>query len=279
MKPFSIRDLRFLHDRNSKYRATVFLLAYFDETGIHQDAPVTAICGYVGSETAWEQVEKEWRPALAEFADFGVKSFHMVECINQSGQFGRLDKPKINRLITVLADILGKADIQPIASAVVVDDWQHVTDQQFLAQFHKPFMLCFDDVVRQICEWSARYANSERVAPMFAYQSEFCNRMTEIGLAYGSQDWYRRILSPTISFGYPSEIVQLQGADLLAHQWGWHIEKLRRGQVNLADSGITECLQLATGGRFVHGHWHDAAGLELLVKSFRETGEIYRVEV
>jgi hypothetical protein len=39
----------------------------------------------------------------------------------------------------------------------------------------------------------------------------------------------------------------------------------------------THALHWATGGRFVHGHWFDGDALELTVKRFRETGEIYPV--
>ncbi|MGP1396480.1 MAG: hypothetical protein ACTS3R_13290 [Inquilinaceae bacterium] len=267
-----------LHPRSSRHKALVLLYAYFDETGIHDGAHVTALSGFVGSKSAWEAIENRWAAVLAEFSMKGVSTFHMTDCVRQEGEFSRVDTPQRGYIITQLSEALGAQNLQAVSSAVVVDDWSlAVSDSEFLRRFPKPFDLCFDDVVRQLWEWGAKNAIGETIAPMFAHQPEYHGRMEIVEKAYSAEEWYRRILGP-IAFGYPDQVMPLQCADLLVHQMGWSIEKTRFGKISLADSGQTVALENATGGRFVHGHWFDADALALTVSRFRETGEIYSLE-
>src|SRR5262245_36059311 len=112
--------------------------AYFDESGTHDEARVTAIAGYVGSKDVWTVVETAWRGALALYADKGVKTFHMKDCVAGKGEFQRLDTFFRMALITQLSNILKENDIQAIWSAVIVEDWHAVVDDPiFLARFPK----------------------------------------------------------------------------------------------------------------------------------------------
>lgn len=265
-----------LHPRFARHKVLVMLYAYFDESGTDGQSPVTAIAGFVG--TKWQVIEERWLEVLSEFADKGVRTFHMTDCAAQEGEFARVDTPQRNYIIARLSDVLGVLPLQAVFSAVVRGDWKDVvSDEAFLARFPKPFDLCFDDVVRQLWEWAAKNTNGEKVAPMFAHQAEYHERMAAVGRAYEVDGWYRQLLG-AIEFGRPQEIVPLQCADLVVHQVGWNIEKRRYGKISIANSGQTLALENATGGRFIHGQWFDAEGLTRTVENFRKTGEIYPLE-
>jgi len=252
------------------------LRAYFDESGTHGEAAVTVIAGFVGTKKAWEGVESGWAGELALYADRGVKTFHMADLLAQSGEFARIDRPHLNGILTQLSKLLGSSGLSPICSSVVNEDWDAVVSEPaFLARFPKPFDLCFEDVVRQLWIWAARNTRSELVAPMFAYQNEYHQRMGEIGRLYGSQDWYRKVLGP-IAFDFPDRVIPLQAADFLAHQMNWSLERREYGPVTLAEGDQTIALSNATP-RGTDGHILDADSLRVCVKNFVETGEIYRL--
>jgi len=92
------------------------LKAYFDESGIHADATVTGMAGYLGSNEAWEGIEKEWLAELAMFEDKGVRTFHMTDCIAGTGEFAGVDTFFRMALIKRLSEVLSRADIQAIWS-------------------------------------------------------------------------------------------------------------------------------------------------------------------
>ena len=195
------------------------LHAYFDETGTHDSSVVTAIGGYVATASEWAAVEEEWLPILAEVADKGVTHFHLSHCLMNIGEFALCDNPTRNYLITQFAKILGRHELAPIFSAVVQADWDALDDGgAFFQAFPTPIALCFENLVRGLASWTAKYADGEKVVPMFAYRQEWT---TGAGLGapilqlYGGQPWYRRFLA-AIAFGWPQEIVPLQGADLFA---------------------------------------------------------------
>jgi hypothetical protein len=61
------------------------ITAYFDESGSHADAPVTAMAGYVADERQWQR----FNARVGElFAQFGVREFHLVDLRHSRGDFG-----------------------------------------------------------------------------------------------------------------------------------------------------------------------------------------------
>jgi hypothetical protein len=245
------------------------LKAFFDETGTHDDSPITGIGGFVGDVDSWAQLEPKWSDVLAEFADKGVKWFHMSEAIAQRGQFAQIEKPVLSYLIGELSKRLGEQPLMAFFSAVLTDDWASIDDAKFLRRFPAPIDLCFENLVQKLWKWG-RADPSDTIIPMFAYSADLSPRMADIGRAYGSHDWYREILGP-IAFGYPQQVIPLQAADLLAHQMNWDVEKRFR-PFDLRTAGPTKALYWATRGEFVRGNLLDRDGLALTVKRFKEAG-------
>ena len=275
---FPVGDIAdWLHPRSSKHKALAMLYAYFDDSGTHEDSPITAIAGYVGSKQVWEEIEKKWLGILADYKDYGVEWFHMAECVAQQGQFATIDKPSRNYLIRQLSTLLGHPGLQGIRSAVVNDDWKAVVkDEAFLRKFPKPFGLCFNDIVYTLWEWSKRSADGERIALMFS-QGHTSGIMSEIDRANQKKDWYSDILGP-IAFGDPRQIVPLQAPDLLVYLINKDTERRAYGPHDLRSGGEMEALYLARGKEFQWGHWFGADGLEKTAKRYLDTGEIYSLE-
>jgi hypothetical protein len=60
------------------------IMAYFDESGSHADASVTAMAGYVAAETQWLRFNAQVGKL---FAQFGVREFHLVDLRHSRGNF------------------------------------------------------------------------------------------------------------------------------------------------------------------------------------------------
>ncbi len=254
----------------------MFMLnAYFDESGIDTKSLITVLAGYVATKEVWVAVEAKWQAELAIYSDKGVRTFHMTNCIAQTGEFAGLDTFFSRALIYSLSEILRDHDVQAIWSMVINEDWTAaVTDVGFLARFPKPLDLCFEHVVQQLWGWSSKKAAGELVVPMFAYQPEYHARMSEIGRVYGAQDWYRRVLGP-IAFGFPSQNVPLQTADFVAHQINKEWEHREYDELTLQNMGRTLALSNATAFNGMHvGGGFDARALLLTIDRFKKTGSI-----
>jgi hypothetical protein len=264
----------FLHASGARWKAMAMLRAYFDESGTCGQVPSVVIAGYVGDAETWGEVEARWLPILEPYRSLGVSWFHMVEAVAQRGQFSRVEKPHINYLITQLASLLGHPRLQPIFSSVIANDWDALdASPAFRARFPKPYDLCFEDVVITLRDWAKDHAEGELVAPVFAFQPEASDRNSSAALRYAAQPWYLNILG-TIGFDCPQRLFPLQGADLLAHQMGWDVER----RVYDPMAGPTRALHDATGGRFAFGHIWDAERLRLAAANYEEKGLIYTPE-
>jgi len=252
------------------------LHGYFDESGTHGESIVTSIGGCIGPDENWTAAEAEWSKILAEFSYLGVTHFHLSHCLMNIGEFELCDTPKRNYLITQLSQIIGRHNFTAINSGVVQDDWDDVKDSgPFFDAFPTPIALCFEDLVRSLSIWTAKNAPGKKVAPTFAYRTEWA---TGGGLGapilqiYGTQPWYRSSLA-AISFAHPKDCVPLQMADIVAGLVRIDVERRSGASV----IGPTQALMWATGGRFVHGHWFDRESLLRVINNFNQTGEIYEM--
>ena len=60
------------------------ITAYFDESGTHDGAPLTAMAGYVADEQQWQR----FNARVADlFAQFGVRKFHLTDLRNTREDF------------------------------------------------------------------------------------------------------------------------------------------------------------------------------------------------
>ena len=208
-----------LHRSGAQPKALVMLQAFFDESGTDGLSRIVAIAGYVTTAETWATVEAAWREHLA---NYGMRTFRMAACRAGRGEFSALAEDKRNSLVLGLSKILEHSDVQAIWSAVVADDWNRiVTDQPFLAVYPKPFMLCFEHVIRQLRFWSVAKAGGEPVAPVFAVQDEYNAAMKNIFEAYVASkarfDFFQSLI-----FMSPKHREALQAADFLVWELREH---------------------------------------------------------
>jgi hypothetical protein len=54
----------------------VMIEGYFDESGIHEGAPVCIVGGYYGTQAAWRKFETQWNAILFDYPELSSKGFH-----------------------------------------------------------------------------------------------------------------------------------------------------------------------------------------------------------
>lgn len=78
--------------------------AYFDASGQEHEHPYMVVAGFVASTTAWSEFSEEWKAVLS---DYGVKTFHAVDCQNFKGEFEGW-KDQDSKRLRLWYELLGK---------------------------------------------------------------------------------------------------------------------------------------------------------------------------
>jgi len=127
---YSVTELaNLVHPKDGHKKSFVMLQAYFDESGIHDDAHTCVVAGYTGSVAAWKKFERPWRRLLKKYS---ITEFHAQKFWSFQGR-GKRASPfhtwADHEATTFLAEafaILEKSRVAPIAAAVPNKDWREL---------------------------------------------------------------------------------------------------------------------------------------------------------
>ncbi|HEX3652369.1 MAG TPA: hypothetical protein VHU18_06055 [Rhizomicrobium sp.] len=254
--------------------------SFFDESGTHSDSNgVTAIGGFVASDATWSTVEAAWEKELSGWSDYGVRTYHAVDCLWGNNEFGspRLDQFKRHVIIYRLANILGDADVQAIHAAVYNADWTIATTGQtpFLKRYPKPYDFLFDNIVHDLRVWARIKTGGERIAPSFAVQEEYQDRSRQIYDAYWRNPAWKDFLGP-ISFGHPSQLVPYQCADHIAFWLRYEWERPSKEKITLENGGMVNALGNAVrkNGLLRQGGCWTLESMRNAIEQFNRTGTL-----
>jgi Protein of unknown function (DUF3800) len=94
------------------------LTAYLDESGTHDDSPISVMAGYVGTAAQWKHLKADWAALVAKA---GVRHIHAVELFKRTEQFTRWKPEEVNILAISLDNVIAR-HLQLGFSVVVRDD-------------------------------------------------------------------------------------------------------------------------------------------------------------
>ncbi|QIG92149.1 DUF3800 domain-containing protein [Bradyrhizobium sp. 6(2017)] len=174
------------------------LRAYFDETGIHANSPVTFIAGFIGTADQWAAVEGQW------LAEMGPDVFHY--------KFMRSQTERIERLAHIVASsgllALGAGFSGNWERAISHRDWRNrVSD---------PYHLCFEICTEHMERLSDIEWQSQQVEVTFSDQQDYAKRAQYIWRAHKASGFWKKIAS--LAYGDPKTTWQLQVADMIAYE-------------------------------------------------------------
>jgi hypothetical protein len=225
------------------------LEAYFDESGIHEDAAICVIAGYFGHANHWRALEKNWRNVLDDF-NFPLEDFHATELVSSQRHQPMLGK---------LAEIIAKSAIYPVSGGIVISDFDSFSEKQRKwttgatldektgklrtsgspsRPYFTPFQLCLKKITD--------YTRAGRKVNFFFGLDRTMAKYARIMFAqiktqkpFPASDWATKGRLGDPAFPLAKATPQLQAADLLVHlTYRYMLERHAANDWNVVPSGL-----------------------------------------
>jgi hypothetical protein len=207
------------------------LRAYFDESGLHENAGVTGVAGFIGTADEWTNLENEWHSELRRFAsDTGrdIKGFHAYDCENGEDFWFGIDRSIRESYYRRLAFAVSKyKGLRGVAIAVEIREWEKRASLQFKERYLSPYQLCAEHCFRQVASYSRNRASGSDVALVFAKHPKYSGHIREVFSYYMGNKLWANIKS--LTFASPKDSYPLQCADMISYESYRYWEEIRKG--------------------------------------------------
>jgi len=193
--------------------------AYIDESGIHADAKMFVLAGYLAPVKEWDRFGKRWQDVLHKY---GVKRFHASDCNSNRGEFKKFcnDREARNTFVSeLLATISSRPRILAVNLGVVVDDFPDPHHRLVQAASGHPYYVCMKGLMASIHIVMTRWrgvSEREKVSLVFDRQDQFRPFALERFNEIVAEDWEGKNRFHAIGFGSAMTEIPLQAADALA---------------------------------------------------------------
>lgn len=102
--------------------------AYFDESGIHDQAKVCVVGGFYGTQAAWRTFERQWNKIIADYPELHDCGFHAKEFFDRAngkrtGHYKNWNDDKTRKFLDRLVQAIMRNRIFPITYGIVVEDF------------------------------------------------------------------------------------------------------------------------------------------------------------
>jgi len=186
-----------------------------DETGVHDDATVVAVAGYISRPEHWLAWTKDWNRAKRP-----NKVFHSTDCANFRGEFEGWDKERRDKFMANLLPILPAHELAGVVIGIQLKDLADALNAhpQLQEMIGTPYTACFQWAISIILEIATKYGSSEPIA----FVHEVNDYRGEVLKAFEYVNTYLnpRKIPMTMSLGKKSDYPPLQAPDVLAYEGG-----------------------------------------------------------
>lgn len=190
------------------------LKAYFDDSGTHNGSKIYALAGVLGSVSAWNELLRRWQVLLDSH---GLKEIHMSEIVNGTGAYAGKQRFERKLIHKECYDALAGINLVHVASAIVMDDWNSLNDQE-RAQLGLPYELVFQSCLQNVVNGLKNDAS--RVGPVDFVLDNADKALTKLAVKRFSEHKesarYEKALG-SLSFRDSMHTPALQVADLFAY--------------------------------------------------------------
>lgn len=198
------------------------LKTFMDETGIHDDAEMVAVGGYISRPKDWRAWTKAWNvhKRRVPHGRKSIKVFHSTDCANYREEFEGWTKeerdPYVAQLLPVIPEhelagvVIG---VNLVALAAAFKDHPELEEM-----FGEPYTACFQWAISIIMEIATERGKGERMA----FVHEINNYQGDAMKAFSYVKTYLnpRKIPMTMAFGTKANYPPLQAADVLAYEGG-----------------------------------------------------------
>lgn len=190
------------------------LHAYFDDSGSHNGSKIYAIGGVLGSTSAWDRLLQRWHVLLNRFE---LKEIHMSEIVNGTGACAGKRQFERKLIHKECYDALNEIDLVHVASAIVMDDLDTLTDLEKL-RLGSPHELVFQSCLQNVANGIRN--NASRDGPVNFVFDSADKALTAIARLrfreHKDSSRYEKVLG-SLSFMDSVRTPALQVADLFAY--------------------------------------------------------------
>lgn len=192
------------------------LIAYFDDSGTHNDSDVILIAGLVATAEEWSGVGVAWSAVLAEH---GVKRFHRFDCEAGVGEFDLWPRARRDLLYHDLRATLSGV-LMRSSHVIYRRDWNEIVEGQFsdvARTIGSPYRIVLSECIQKTVLWArdARPAD-ERLIFLFDRRPQNTVHESILGELYAEHPWWKPWIE-RFNFVSGQDHPLLQTADLYAH--------------------------------------------------------------
>lgn len=218
MRPWPIREFAgAVCGFGSPNPLLAMLVAYFDESGIHDHSKVVSVAGLLADTSEWARLEQPWREQLSRPWLPKNLWFHAYECEEGVEQFDGIQRPVREALANGLTNAILDRSMAFIGGSVFREDWERCTPQAFRNRFADPYDFCFEFAIQHVAEYVSEHFPGEFAAVVVAVPQDSRRLYVEkIHDLYQRSGAYPALGS--LSFNRPQTLIQLQAADLVAFE-------------------------------------------------------------
>ena len=187
-----------------------------DETGVHENAEMVAVAGYISRPAIWRDWTKAWNAAKKP-----IKIVHAVDCANFKNEFDGWDKDRRDAWVANLLPVIPAHELGGIIIGIHLKDFEAALKghPELVEMFGTPYTACFQWAISIIMEIATEHSKrGERMAfvhEVNAYKGE-CFKAFE----YVKDNLNPRNIWMSLSFAGKKEFPPLQAADILAYEGG-----------------------------------------------------------
>ncbi len=200
----------------------VVLKVYLDETGIHDDAEMVAVAGYISRPKHWQAWTKDWNvhKRRVPAGKKPIKVFHSTDCATYHKEFDGWTKEERDPYVAQLLPVMPSHDLAGIVIGVNLRDLAAAmkSHPELVEMFGTPYTACFQWAISIIMEIATDRGNGERMA--------FIHEVNDFkGECFKAFEYVQANLNPrgipiTLGFGSKEDYPPLQAADVLAYEGG-----------------------------------------------------------
>jgi hypothetical protein len=186
-----------------------------DETGIHANAPMVAVGGYISRPKYWRVWTKEWDRAKRP-----IKIFHATDCANFQGEFKGWDKTQRDAYVAQLLAVMRNHELAGVVIGINLGDLTAAMKDHadLLEMFGTPYAACFQWVISTLVDLATKHGSGERMA--FVHEVNDFKSEAVKAFEYVKKFHNPRAIQMTMKFGCKADYPPLQAADVLAYEGG-----------------------------------------------------------
>jgi hypothetical protein len=198
------------------------LKAFMDETGVHDDAEMVAVGGYISRPKHWRAWTKDWNVHKRKVPQGRqpIKVFHSTDCANYWREFKGWTKEERDPYVAQLLPVMPSHKLSGVVIGIHLPELQKAFNghPELIEMFGTPYAACFQWAISIIMEIATEHGKGERMA----FVHEVNNYKGECLKAFEYVSMYLnpRKIPMTIGFGSKADYPPLQAADVLAYEGG-----------------------------------------------------------